>query len=132
MITEVFLDHKEAKNIVKRLGYLPLAIDQAGAFLYTREKPLRTYLPSFESSIKRVLSQKPGPRSVWPYDETVFSTWELNFREIKTRNPKAAEIIILCSFLSNVEIQPDFIERGLRVVDPEGTWSVWSDSTGRG
>lgn len=84
------------------------------------QKPLATYLPSLDLSIKETLSQRPGPRSVWQYEETVFSAWELTFREIQSRDLKAAEVMTLCSFLSNVEIQPELLERGLGIVDPKG------------
>lgn len=43
--------------------------------------------------------------------------------EIQGRNPMAAELLTLCSFFSNVEIQPEMLERGLKIVDPEGTTS---------
>lgn len=85
------------------------------------QKPLATYLPLLASRIKETLSQRPGPRSVWQYEETVFSTWELSFREIQSRDSNAAEIMTLCSFLSSVEIQPELLERGLANVDPKGT-----------
>jgi hypothetical protein len=84
-------------------------------------KPLASYLPLLHhTKIKATLSRKP-PAAVWGYEESVFSTWEMSFSEIQKRNPMAAEILTLCSFFSHVEIQPEMLERGLKVIDPEGT-----------
>jgi hypothetical protein len=113
-------EHEEATRIVARLGRLPLAIDQAGAYLYTTQMPLANYSQLLHHTrIKSTLSQKP-PSSVWQYEESVFTTWNLSYEEIKKRKPKAAELLTLCSFLSNVEIQPEMLERGLSTVDPKG------------
>jgi hypothetical protein len=68
------LDYKEAKQIVEKLGHLPLAIDQAGSYLYRLSKPLHAFLPLFEVNFKSTLSKKP-PSAVWQYgEETVLTT----------------------------------------------------------
>lgn len=107
---------------MERLGRLPLAIDMAGAYLHTMRKPLASYLPLLHhTSIKGTLSKKP-PASVWQYGKSVFSTWEMSIEEIQTKHPKAAELLTLCSFLSNGEIQTELLERGLSIVDPQGKY----------
>lgn len=110
---------------------MPLAIDQAGAYLHTMQKQLASYLPLLHHThIKETLSRKP-PSSVWHYEESVFSTWELSFQEIQGKHPKAAELLTLCSFLSNGEIQPDMLERGLSIMDPQGKDCSWKADTGK-
>jgi hypothetical protein len=114
------VEHRDARAIVRRLGYLPLAIDQAGSYVHALSKPLASYLELLHRScIKDTLSRKPGP-AVWQYEDSVFTTWEVSFDEIQKRDPKAAEILTLCAFISNDEIQPEMLERGLGVVDPNG------------
>jgi tetratricopeptide (TPR) repeat protein len=76
--------------IVRRLGYLPLAIDQAGAYISARKLPLDCFLQQFHERRAAVLQHTP---SLWEYrrrladgtDETplsVFTTWELSFRHL--------------------------------------------------
>lgn len=114
------IEYDEASRIVERLGRLPLATDLAGAYLHTTRTPLASYLPLLHhNSIKGTLSQMP-PSSVWQYEESVFTTWELSFQDIQKKHPKATELLTLYSFLSNVEIQLEMLERGLGVVDPQG------------
>ncbi|KAK4895529.1 hypothetical protein LTR27_006311 [Elasticomyces elasticus] len=136
------LDHSESTDLLKRscqrrgsfseqeryhaeeigltLGHLPLALDQAGAYMFTTQTPFEEYLQLLDDSrIKATLSHKP-PSSVWQYSKSVFTTWELSFKTIEESNPQSAELLLLCSFFSNTEIYPDMLEKGLRVVDPKG------------
>lgn len=107
------LDYDEARRIVEKLGYLPLAIDQAGAYLNKLSKPLSTFLPLFEANFKTTLSKKP-PSTLWQYGEkTVVTTWEISFEAIQNEDPQAAQLLLLCSFLSNEYIDANFLSRGL-------------------
>lgn len=67
---------KEASTIVRLLGYLPLAVDQAGAFIWRREKSLKDYYCLFEDKQYEVLNVTPG---IAGYEKTVVTVWELNF-----------------------------------------------------
>ncbi|MCJ1342920.1 hypothetical protein MMC31_001109 [Peltigera leucophlebia] len=106
-------DYDEARRIVERLGYLPLAIDHAGAYLSILAKPLYAFLPLFEANFKTTLNKKP-PLGVWQYGQkTVITTWEISFEAIQKEDPQAAELLLLCSFLSNKDINTDFLFLGL-------------------
>ena len=108
-----YLDYEDAKQIVNTLGNLPLAIDQTGAYLNKLSKPLASFPPLFEANFKRTLSKKP-PAALWQYGErTVVTTWEISFEAIQSEDPEAAQILLLCSFLSNDDINPGFLSRGL-------------------
>ncbi|KAI9861251.1 MAG: hypothetical protein M1813_005424 [Trichoglossum hirsutum] len=83
-------DTKEGKEIVRKLGYLPLAIDQAGAYINARKLPPRIFTKHYDERKEAVLKHTPSP---WEYrrrvsegkDETllnVFTTWELSFQQI--------------------------------------------------
>lgn len=112
-IADLLLDYDEARRIVQKLGYLPLAIDQAGAYLSRLSKPLYTFLPLFESNFKTVLGKKP-PEAVWQYGEkTVVTTWEISFQAIQDQDPQAAKLLLLCSFISHEDIDAGFLSLGL-------------------
>lgn len=53
-------DFKQASVIVLSLGYLPLAVDQTGAFIRRREKSLKDYRRLFEEKQHEVLCITPG------------------------------------------------------------------------
>ena len=96
-----------------KLGCLPLAIEQAGAYINRISKPLSSYLPLFESNVKALMDKKPSA-ATWQYrDDTVFTTWEISFAAVQRENPKAAELLLVCSFFSDNEIVDELLVRGL-------------------
>jgi hypothetical protein len=102
---------------VRRLGRLPLAIHQTGAYLRKLRKQLKDYLPLFEQNMKYILSKKPL-EATWAYrDDTVFTTWEISFKTVQDASPTSAELLLICSFLSNEDIWEDLIRRGSKSLD---------------
>jgi hypothetical protein len=114
------IDSEEARRIVEKLGYLPLAIDQAGSYLFRLSKPLHAFLPLFENNFQTILSKRP-PSAVWQYgEETAVTTWEISFKAVQDEDPQAAKLLLLCSFLANDDISTDLLYRGLPGVFSEG------------
>jgi hypothetical protein len=83
----------EGKEIVKKLGYLALAIDQASVYISIRQLPFNIFMEHFERRKEFIL--KATPQSLWEYrtrnsDDTddgsqnlsVLTTWELSFDQI--------------------------------------------------
>jgi hypothetical protein len=93
------------------LGYLPLAIDQAGAYIHKLRISARKYLCRLNENVK-ILSQKP-PGKMWPYHETVLDTWEISFNEIEKENPGAFEIFQVCAFLAGEDMSEKILRYGL-------------------
>ena len=99
----------EASEIVKELCGIPLAIDQAGAFIASGATNIRNYLPKYFQHRKSLLSHSEF-KGASKYNRNVYGTWELSYKEIQLRaesnNPdkaKAAQtamhILALFAFL---------------------------------
>ncbi|KAF7928997.1 hypothetical protein BELL_0247g00040 [Botrytis elliptica] len=86
-------DLNQARDIVKRLGYLPLAIDQAASYISIRHLPLHIFSDHFQRRKEFIL--KDTPQSLWEYQKrsfvdsqetsehlSVLTTWELSFDQI--------------------------------------------------
>lgn len=89
-----------ASNIVKRLGGLPLAIDQAAAYIQYQHLPLDhlgEFLTSYETKSQTILSHIPA--NSWEYRLThghgkeeqnralsAFTTWEMSLEQLSTQN----------------------------------------------
>ena len=74
----------EASKIVNELFYIPLAIDQAGAFIAFGDTDIRDYLDEYSQNRERLLSY-PAFKGASKYNRTVYGTWELSFKEIQQR-----------------------------------------------
>ncbi|KAI4860991.1 hypothetical protein F4820DRAFT_435222 [Hypoxylon rubiginosum] len=115
-----------AADIVRRLGYLPLAIDQAGAYMKAECLPLAEFLSHYEQSARDILESVP---SLWEYNEpvpnedgertadimakTVFTTWNLSFTLLKPSTPTGAlkvTVLSLLAFFDEHEISEELFE----------------------
>ena len=72
----------EASKIVNDLFCLPLAIDQAGAYIASGATTLGDYLAKYVEHRKMLLSH-PEFTGVSKYNRTVYETWELSYKEIQ-------------------------------------------------
>ncbi|KAF8473561.1 P-loop containing nucleoside triphosphate hydrolase protein [Kalaharituber pfeilii] len=109
---ECKFEEAAAAAIVENLGYLPLAIAQAGAYINIQQCLFSYYLREYEINANRLLSRK---WKVGKDDRSVFATWELSFNAIKNQNPKATELLSLCAFLDNNDICEEFLRRGMKL-----------------
>lgn len=96
-----------AGQLADELGGLPLALEQAGAYIEECGCSIAQYLELFRSRRQEVLKRgKPSQE----YPDTVATTWELSFQKVKAASPAAADLLNLCAFLA-----PDDIPKGLLV-----------------
>ena len=109
--TPIPLCEKEAaREIVRELDGLPLALDQAGAYIEETSCSLQGYLKSFQEERKDLLATRGGVRNLHP--DPVATTWRMAFDRIEEANPAAADLLRLCAFLAPDEIPEQFIMLG--------------------
>jgi SEFIR domain len=90
-------DRAGAKAIAMQLGGLPLALDQAGAYLEETGCGLSGYLDLYRSHALELLRRRGGLMSDQP---PVATTWALSFEKIEKANAAGcAELLKLCAFL---------------------------------
>ena len=129
-------EHIEAaKNIVTELGCMPLAVDQAGAYIEAGRCSIDKYLQHFLLHRQTLMSDATF-KGASNYDRTVYGTWDLSFKEIKKRasgqsnagyaQAAYAAILILqiCAFYHHSNISKDIFrsaaeESREHVVDSE-------------
>ena len=77
-------DRTAAGELADELGHLPLALEQAAAYTEAKGKSLAAYMALFRQH-QRELLQRGKPSTEYP--DTVATTWELSFQEVKTSYP---------------------------------------------
>ena len=91
-----------AQELVREMGGLPLALDQAGAYIEEVPCSLTDYLNLYRQYRAELLKER---RSLLPdHPKPVATTWSLSFEKIEQSNPAAADLLRVCAFL-----QPDAI-----------------------
>ena len=106
----------EANNIVTELGYLPLAIEQAAAFVRETERDIHDFLPLYcKSRSDRIKLHKWIPEGNRRYKYSVSTTWEISFSHIKNNEecPVAVKLLQLFAFLNPDVILIEFLRDAL-------------------
>ncbi len=102
--------HSQARAIVEAVDGLPLALDQAGAYIEGTGCSLSDYLKFYKTRRYRLLRMRGESAAGHP--EPVATTWSLSFDKVERANPAAAELLRLCAFLHPDSIPESMIVEG--------------------
>jgi tetratricopeptide (TPR) repeat protein len=108
-------EHAAVEQLAKELGYLPLALEQAAAYVVTQKAQFQAYLDSYRNlKLKRLESAKP---KLGNYPESVATTWLLNFRQVKQISEASANLLEFSAFLDPDAIPFELIVLGASQFD---------------
>lgn len=99
----------EATTIVKELGFLPLAIDHAAAYIRVTGD-IFNYLQSYRSNTRELLNWRR--RGYAPDQITVATTWDMSLKRLKEEGGNSTELIRLLAFLNPDEILVNYLKAG--------------------
>ena len=102
-------DEATAKTLAEAVGCLPLALEQASAYIETSGCTMAQYLDLFEKRQPELLARgKPSTE----YPDTVAKTWDISFQKVKEEDASAAELLRLCAFFAPDDIPVKMIVEG--------------------
>lgn len=113
-----------ATQIVNLLGYLPLAINQAGAYIQRRVNfSLSRFIKEYDDRKGLIWSKTP---TIWEYQNLVYTTWEMSFELLdgdENERTEKGRILTMLSFLDFRNISQEIfrIPRRLAVTPAETT-----------
>lgn len=105
----------EAIAIYQLLAGLPLALDQAGAYMEETGCSPADYLQRYQIGRARLLARRGLLGGEHP--ESVQATFALSFEKAEQANPAAAGILRLCAFLAPDAIPEEMIMQGVSELD---------------
>ena len=97
-------------RIAEALGDLPLALEQAAAYINSTKISFAKYLERFEKR-KKLWAKEKSPVD---YPFTVQTTWELSIEEIQKIAPVGLSILALCSCFAPDNIPEVFLKKSNR------------------
>jgi tetratricopeptide (TPR) repeat protein len=110
-------DTAVAARIAEALGWLPLALEQAGAFLTETRSPLAAYEVSYRAN-RLALLERSTP-ATGDYAASVATTWAMNFSELERASPTAAALLRISAFLAPDAIPLELLVLGAAELGPE-------------
>ena len=105
-------DLTTAQAIVQTMDSLPLALDQAGAYIEETECGLSNFLMLYSKQRAKLLKLRGGFDPGHP--EAVATTWSLAFANVERANPAAVELLRLCAFLAPDAIPEEIFSIGMQ------------------
>ena len=88
-------DRGAAKTLARKLGGLPLALDQAGAYLEAMQIRVGEYLERYREAGDALRAKRGGLAD----HDSVAVTFALAFAQVENSDPAAAALLRLCAFL---------------------------------
>jgi len=115
-------EYDAIEQLAKEFDYLPLAMEQAGAYIFQRKSSFQDYLSSYHARGLKLLEQFPpvtGRDTKTDMNKkTVATTWSLNFEQVEKASPAAADLLYASAFLSHDNIPFEIISNGALELGP--------------
>jgi MinD-like ATPase involved in chromosome partitioning or flagellar assembly len=90
------IDPVDADAIAEKLGDLPLAVEQAAAWLAATAMSAHSYLDILDEHLPRILDSAPTP----DYPHPAAQIWRMSQQRLRESNPAAAHLVELCAFFA--------------------------------
>jgi tetratricopeptide (TPR) repeat protein/transcriptional regulator with XRE-family HTH domain len=110
-------DRRDAEAMYTVLDGLPLALDQAAAYIEEHDCNLADYLELYQTR-REALLQRRGNFSQVDYPRSVAATWSLSFEQVERSEVRAADLLRLCAFLYPDSIPEEMLMAGAAQAGP--------------
>ncbi len=109
-------DRTQAERIVAVMDGLPLALDQAAAYIEETRCALTAFLDAYQDARADLLRRRGRTSKDHPLP--VATTWKLSFERVQQANPSAADLLHVCAFLAPDAIPEDMLIAGTSELGP--------------
>jgi tetratricopeptide (TPR) repeat protein len=106
------LTETEARRITDALDNLPLAVEQAGAWLHSTHMTVDAYLEMLQTEAATMLERQDVPGD---YAATAVATWTLSWGRLREMRPAAAMVLEQAAFFAAEPIPQRFLLEGLHL-----------------
>jgi hypothetical protein len=105
-----------ALNLSELMGGLPLALEQAGAYIETTGRGVSGYLKLYEKYRSEIQKNQYG--DILYYRTAVAFTWNIAREIVQQENPAAIELLYLCAYLAPNAIPYQLFSNDVRILGP--------------
>ena len=90
-------DAESARDLASLLGRLPLALEEAAAYVHTTGCTLREYAALFREQQGRLLASHPPSAD---YPATLRTTWQMSLQQLSAEEPAAVDLLATLAHLA--------------------------------
>ncbi|MFZ3467914.1 FxSxx-COOH system tetratricopeptide repeat protein [Streptomyces sp. 4.24] len=100
-------DRQDAAHLAAELGFLPLALEQAGAYIQHNQTTHARYLAQLASRPARMFATPAGGGA---HARTIARIWRITLDTIALTNPHAVDLLSVLAFLAPDNVPRDLLE----------------------
>ena len=98
------------EKLIQRLGYLPLALVQAGTYMRETKTGCSKYLELYEASWTQLAAETPRLRD---YENgSIQTTWMISYERVRQGNRTAGKLLQLWGYLDHQDVWYELFRRG--------------------
>jgi tetratricopeptide (TPR) repeat protein len=105
-----------ATDLARELDGLPLALEQAAAYIVERRATFRRYLESYRTRGLRLVEERLS--ALGRYTKSVATTWTANFEAVEVESPAAADVLRFSAILASDAIPFELLAGGASQLGP--------------
>ena len=102
---------EHARLVASELGFLALAIDQAGCYIAARNHSLQRYIEDYRKNRGSLPGEQVSARESRVYQRTAYTTWNMSFEAVKSTSLLASSLLLHFSFLHYEKIPIELFRR---------------------
>ncbi len=121
-----YSDEEELRELGRLLGNLPLALEQAAAYINATPSSVQAYSDLFAERRKELWHDKRHETHPDDYPYTVATTWAISIEKMQEDSPGALSLLHICSFFAPDDIPLPLLVWGKEVL-PEPLTTVLGD-----
>ncbi len=110
-------ERQAAEQLCGLLDGLPLALDQAAAYIEEHGCSLAEYVALYQQQ-RATFLRLGNSVDRQDYPDSVATTWLLSFQRMKAQHPAAAELLRLCAYLAPDTIPEELLTKGAASLGP--------------
>jgi tetratricopeptide (TPR) repeat protein len=96
---QILLAREQAGKLAELLGYLPLALDQAAAYIVETGSRFEDYIKLYQTDGMKLLERRGMLASGADHPDPVAVTWSLSFEKVEKQSELAVAVLQVCAFL---------------------------------
>ncbi|MBV9227931.1 MAG: DUF2225 domain-containing protein [Chloroflexi bacterium] len=103
-------EYAAAEELIREMGGLPLALDQAAAYIEETGCSFLSYLQCYQHHRSQLLGRRGALGSDHP--ASIMMTLQLSCQQVAARHPAALDLLRFCAFLAPDSIPQELLEQG--------------------
>jgi tetratricopeptide (TPR) repeat protein len=107
-------EHADAGPLLDKLGGLPLALVQAGAYIGATSLTMGKYITHYDKTWAELMSYQDRYPLQEYAERSVLTTWKMSYEQVRAVKPEAARLLDQWAFLHPGEISYGLVERYTR------------------